>query len=68
VADDDSATSDDIDTNGYVFGSLSTAGFVGIVIGGVAVIILAVGVMMIVRKRRKRKLESSSTGLIEEDE
>jgi hypothetical protein len=64
VADDDSATSDDIDTNGYVFGSLSTAGFVAVVVGGVGVIILAVGVLMIA----KRKMESSSTGLIEEDE
>jgi hypothetical protein len=65
VAGDDSATSDDVDNNGYVFGSLSTAGFVGVVIGGVAVIILGVGVMVIATRKKK---ESSSTGLIEEDE
>jgi hypothetical protein len=64
VAEDGSGTSDDIDNNGYVLGSLSTTGFAGIVLGGVAVIVLAVGVIIVVRRKR----ESSSTGLIEEGE
>jgi hypothetical protein len=65
VAEDDSPTLNDFNKNGYVLGSLSTAGFVGVVIGGIAVIVLAVGVIIIVKRKRR---ESSSTGLIEEGE
>jgi hypothetical protein len=65
VAEDDTAPPKNCDRNGYVFGSLSTAGFVGVVIGGVTLIILGVGVILLLRRRKR---ESSSTGLIEEDE
>jgi hypothetical protein len=64
VREDSSVISDDVEGNGYVFGSLSTTGFVGVVIRGVALIVLAVGVMVIATRR---KMESR-TGLIERDE
>jgi hypothetical protein len=54
----------DVKENEAFFGTLSPAAFAGIIVGAVAVIALAIAIVVVATRK---KLESSSTGLIESE-
>jgi hypothetical protein len=63
--DDDAEPEGRVDGNSGLFEILSPTAFAGIVVGGVGVVALAVGVGIFIARRKKT--ETTTTGLIEEE-